>query len=297
MNSIAQSSTFDPVFRTQVRSFPSASRPLIVPMMTRSAALLTLLLQESAVDLDLASAVVSMDPGLAFDTLQLANLQPGAEGAPIWQFAAAVVAAGCDPLQDLVNCASKVESTLPCGSSAALRQRCARAVVRACVAERLAKRLGGSNPPRAYLAGLLMELPAILRLAGSLDSKPLQATLEAALWRCAPREVFSAVATPKRTAQQCLSSAVGAVVWIASELLEALCAGASQDRRLESLASAPPWKYWSETSLRERHLLIGDCCKLASWAATYAQRLAPWEFTARLQRRKSWECPIGTLRL
>src|ERR1035441_7969629 len=46
---------------------------LCLPILTRSASLLNLLLQDGAVDLELTSSVVALDPGLAFTTLQLAN--------------------------------------------------------------------------------------------------------------------------------------------------------------------------------------------------------------------------------
>src|ERR1035438_3192530 len=52
----------------------------------RSASLLNLLLQDGAVDLELTSSVVALDPGLAFTTLQLANRERREEDELIWQF-------------------------------------------------------------------------------------------------------------------------------------------------------------------------------------------------------------------
>src|SRR5271165_4320094 len=90
---------------------------LSLPILSRSAALLALLLQDGTVDLELTSSVVGLDPGLAFGILQAANLERNGD-AEIWQFPLAVVAAGCDRLLTMVNCAPKVESSYGFGASA-----------------------------------------------------------------------------------------------------------------------------------------------------------------------------------
>src|SRR5208337_5609490 len=92
-----------------------------LPILSRSAALLTLLLQDGTVDLELTSSVVGLDPGLAFGILQAANLERNGDGE-IWQFPLAVVAAGCDRLLTMVNCAPKVESSYPFSAGAKFRQ-------------------------------------------------------------------------------------------------------------------------------------------------------------------------------
>src|SRR5271165_6192078 len=138
---------------------------LSLPILSRSAALLTLLLQDGTVDLELTSSVVALDPGLAFGTLQVANLERNGEGE-IWQLPLAVVAAGCDRLQAMVTYALKVESSYDCGTSAKLRQLYVRCVQRACIAELLTNMLGNANPKQSYVAGLLFGLPGMPKPAG-----------------------------------------------------------------------------------------------------------------------------------
>src|SRR5271167_4709965 len=64
-----------------------------LPVLARSAALLKLLLQDGAVDLELTASVIALDPGLALETLQAASLESHGEDQ-IWQLPLAVVAAG-----------------------------------------------------------------------------------------------------------------------------------------------------------------------------------------------------------
>ncbi len=155
---------------------PSLCRPdflvLGLPVLTRSAALLTLLLQDGTVDLELTSSVVALDPALAFGTLRVANQERNGEGE-VWQLPLAVVAAGCDRLLAMVNGALKVETNYDCATSERLRQMYLRCVQRACIAELLTTLLGNANPKRSYVAGLLFGLPGI--------SRPVAASIPA--WR------------------------------------------------------------------------------------------------------------------
>ena len=81
--------------RTRKRREALASSPLVIlPVRTRSVSLLKLLLRDSAIDLELASSVVGLDPGMAFGALQLANAQRHQGDDPIWQLPLAVVEAG-----------------------------------------------------------------------------------------------------------------------------------------------------------------------------------------------------------
>ncbi len=81
--------------------------------------------------------MVALDPGLALGTLQLANLERNGDGE-IWQLPLAVVAAGCDRLLAMVNCALQVESSYDCGTGARFRQlylRCVAASLHCGVAD------------------------------------------------------------------------------------------------------------------------------------------------------------------
>ena len=83
---------------------------LCLPILTRSALLTDLLLQDGTVDLELVSSVVALDPGLAFTTLQLGNRDRRDQEEIIWQFPLAVVASGQERLMQAVNQAPKIES-------------------------------------------------------------------------------------------------------------------------------------------------------------------------------------------
>ena len=138
--------------------------PLCLPILARSASLLNLLLQDAAVDLELTTSVVALDPGLAFTALQLANRERRREDELIWQFPLAVVAGGQLSLLQAVNQAPTIESCSSTKIRAQLRQLWVRSVVRSCLARILSQQLGGVNPRQAFLAGLLFELPALVQL-------------------------------------------------------------------------------------------------------------------------------------
>jgi hypothetical protein len=261
---------------------------LWLPILTRSAALLTLLLQDGTVDLELTSSVVALDPGLAFGTLQVANLERNGEGE-IWQFPLAVVAAGCDRLLKMVNCAFKVESSFACGTSAGLRQLYVRCVQRACIAELLTKLLGGANPKQSYVAGLFLGLPGVLD-PPSPTSSGFSVALKSALWGSLPADILTAVAGPSTNPEERPRNPLAASVLIANALLELPeCETPESSEQVQSLAASPLWESWEECSMRERRRLLGQGRGLGKWAAANAPRLSPWEFTARLQRHKSWE--------
>jgi hypothetical protein len=85
---------------------------LCLPILTRSALLIDLLLQDGTVDLELVSSVVALDPGLAFTTLQLGNRDRSDQDEVIWQFPLAVVASGQQRLMRAVDQAPTSESYL-----------------------------------------------------------------------------------------------------------------------------------------------------------------------------------------
>ena len=257
-----------------------------LPILTRSAALLTLLLQDGTVDLELTSSVVALDPALAFGSLQLANLERNGEGE-IWQLPLAVVAAGCDRLLAMVNGALKVETNYDCATSERFRQLYLRCVQRACIAELVSNQLGNANPKRSYLAALLFGLPGtssptgprIPALSVVVDS-PWQGSLpESAL--CAVGS--SAMAAGKR-------NPMAASVLISAAVLELPNTDSAESfESIQRLADSPLWESWSECPMRERQQLLRQGCKVAKWAAANAPRLSPWEFLTRLHRHKSWE--------
>jgi HDOD domain len=256
-----------------------------LPILTRSAALLTLLLQDGTVDLELTSSVVALDPALAFGSLQLANLERNGQGG-IWQLPLAVVAAGCDRLLAMVNGALKVETNYDCATSERFRQLYLRCVQRACIAELLTNHLGSANPKRSYLAALLFGLPGMSSSAGPripalsvAVGAPWQGSLpESALWEVGS----SAMAAGKRTP-------MAASVLLAAAVLELPNSDSAEAcKHTQQLADSALWQSWSDP-MDERRQLLRQGCKVAKWAAANAPRLSPWEFLARLHRHKSWE--------
>ena len=274
----------------------SSGLPLLcLPILTRSASLLNLLLQDGAVDLELTSSVVALDPGLAFTTLQLANRERREEDELIWQFPLAVVAGGQHRLLQAVNQAPKIESYSSTKIRAELRQLWVRAVVRACLARALSQQVGGGNPRQAFLAGLLLELPALVEL--TFPSCPSsQLGLQAAWRESLPPEIAAAIgqardcdhvhAPSKDGPQTSLAASIRLAELLLGSTMHESSPGPGKGREL---ASNSVWQCWKETSLRQRHLLLDRCCELARWAAAHAPGMNPWEFTARLERSKGWE--------
>jgi HDOD domain len=265
---------------------------LCPPILTRSASLLNLLLQDGTVDLELTSSVVALDPGLAFTTLQLANRERRDGDELIWQFPLAVVAGGQHRLLRAVNQAPKVESHSSTRVRAQLRQLWVRGVVRACLARLLSQRLGGANPRQAFLAGLLFELPALVRLAFSSAPAP-HLGLQSAWRESLPLEIDAAIIQARDLAyvegNDRPQSSLVASILLAELLVGDAKRGASPNRKDTELTSHPVWQCWEETSMDRRHVLLNRCCALAQWAAANVPGMNPWEFVARLERSKGWE--------
>ncbi|MGB7555615.1 MAG: HDOD domain-containing protein [Candidatus Korobacteraceae bacterium] len=282
---------------------------LCLPILTRSAALLTLLLQESSVDLELTSAIVAMDPGLAFTILQIANREGHEQDEAIWQFPLALVACGHGHLLQVISQVPKIEGYSSTKTRAQLGQLWMRAVVRASVAFVLGKQLEGGNPRQAFLAGLLFELPALVRL-GFLSSAERQDELQLAIRASLPPQITAAIGqAPDRVrvnrSADCHfhfgshsgpSSEERAQTWSRAILLlaEALLRSTIREsvpspERCVALASNAAWQCWKETSMEQRRRLLEGCWRLARWAAVNAPKMNPWEFTARLERSKGWE--------
>jgi len=260
---------------------------LDLPILTRSAALLALLLQDGSVDLELTGSVIALDPGLAFGTLKAASRECNGQ-SEIWQLPQAVVAAGCDRLLEIVNCARKIESSYECAAATRLRQLYMRGVQRACLAEMLTNALNHADPERAYLAGLLFDLPGMAsRLGRTRTALPL--VLRSALSDSLPETGLAGVAGPA-TAPAEAHHPIAASVLIANEVLELSDGGNPEScPQIEGLAASPFWPTGDDCSMGERRQLIWQGCRLGAWAAANAPRLSPWEFMAKLHRRKAWE--------
>jgi len=265
-----------------------ATKPaLVLPLVTRSASLLALLLQDDAVDLELASAVIGLDPGLSFGTLQLANRDRAETNDPIWQLPLAVVAAGREPLEQLLQHAPRIESGSDAGRRTRLGQLVSNAVTRACVAHLLARDLGSCAPRKSYLSGLLFDLPAIGRLA----VPPItQAVLLAAMCHTLPAAmVRTAMVSLADDNESLPSDPLVAIGRIADAVLQAAAATSPVTTAMEDLAASPLWCFWKEIGTQERIFLLGQCASLAGWAKTNLHSMDPWEFMAALERRNSWE--------
>jgi HDOD domain len=253
-----------------------------LPILSRSGALLSLLLQDGTVDLELTSAVVALDPGLALGTLQLANLERNGDGE-IWQLPLAVVAAGCDRLLAMVNSALRVESSYDCGTGARFRQLYLRGVERACIAEWLTHVLGAGSPMPAYVAGLLSGLPRMASLADAKSPELLRCEME-----IPPGARCSAGAAPLGRMAGC--TPLAASVLLADRVLELPGREITESSpQLQKLAACTLWEAWDSCRMQDRCRLLMQGEKLGRWVAANAPRLSPWDFMARLHRRKSWE--------
>jgi len=259
---------------------PPPPRILSLPILSRSAALLLLLLQDGTVDLELTSSVVGLDPGLAFDTLQIANQERNGDGE-IWQLPLAVVAAGCDRLLTMVNCALKVESSYSVGVGARFRQLYLRCVQQACLAEFLACTLGNVNPKQAYVAGLLSGLLGPAEGISPELSSSLNCILSAGLYVQAMNSMHSPAAG---------GSPVDACVLLAESILDfGGIEGPGLTAKAQHLLDSPLWDCWDSCGRQERCRIVAQGSRLGKWVGANAPRLSPWEFVTRLQRRRSWE--------
>lgn len=261
-----------------------SGRPLVcLPILTRSAALLTLLLDDAAVDVELVNSIVVLDPGLAFATLQLASPDGEAATGVSHSLPLAVVAAGRDQLLEVVRRASLLDAGLTSDAKAHLQRLFLRSARRACVALFLGRELGDVEPDQCYLAGLLSNLPGMVALTANRDLVLAQITLQKALRSSLQPEVFAAISEAAATSPKRPCSAISASLSIANSMLEP--ADGEDPRHLATLAASPLWAPWASTTLHRRTLLLGKCCAVAAWAAAQVQRLAPWEFATRLQRK------------
>jgi len=262
---------------------PPAISPLGLPILARSAALLSLLLQDGTVDLELTSTVIALDPGMAFGTLLAANLERNGNGE-IWQFPLAVVAAGCGRLQAMLNGAFKVESSYDCSTSAKFRRLYLRGVQRACIAEWLAAQLRNADPRQSYVAGLLCGLP---RAASHAGAGPLDGVAaKESGWSLSA--LLIAAGNPSCGLAEFVPAVVS--VWLADGLLKfSDCEVTESSAQVKELAASPHWRSEEAFSTGERCRLLAQAARLGRWVAANAPRLSPWDFMARLHRHRSWE--------
>lgn len=264
--------------RSTLLAESSGPRPIlrpefVLPIMARSAVLLNLLLQDNAIDLGLASSVVALDAGLAFGVLQLANPVCGEGADPVWQLPAALVAAGRESLQDLLECAPRLEAQSDRhGKDAALMRD---SVVRACVAQLLARQLGKCNSKKAYLGGLLMDIPRMVAATRKMPDgyrarllSIMCSSLPAALVRAAMTEVDEGAG-------------------VSDPLMATILLAELQLRDTAELEASEFWGSWPDRSSEQRCCLLESCRDLSRWAGENVIRLDPWEFMVRLERQEA----------
>ena len=256
-------------------------RILLFPVLSRSLSLLKLLLDDSAIDLELASVIIALDPGLAFDILQVANRDAG---DCLWQLPLAVVAAGRDAVQKLLRRVPEIEALSR--NSGRLKQLAVDAVARASAAYVMARELFAGTARKAYLSGLLFELRSMGRLAlPELCSGQLLPAMGRAL---PPPVMWAAMGKPAPEHQEITADTLGAMVGLAEKVLRAQ-QGDSQHGSIAQLAESPLWNCCGEIERAQRAAVLARAGGVARWAAASLHAMQPWEFMARLEQRKGWE--------
>jgi len=259
---------------------------LDLPILTRSAELLNLLLQDGTVDLDLASSVVSLDAGLAFMVLQLANRDRGTGDVAIWQLPMAIVAGGQQRILRSLNRAPRIETALGPRIGAHLLQLSVRAVVRGAIAQVVAVQLGGVNLRQAFLGGLLFELPGMVQMTAGSRSLALQRVLRTALDESLPPELATVIADGSAERERPRTSLAAAIVLADAFSEHALGKSSPGNGKLDDWAQ---WQCGQAGNAGQWHRLTDRCFQLARWVAANVQTIAPWEFAAKVGRNSDWE--------
>jgi len=265
---------------------PLAGPEFVLPVLTRSAGLLNVLLQDNAVDLDLASSVAALDPGLAFGILQLANAE-FSDREPVWQLPAAVVAAGREPLQQFIDCAPRVELRARPDPRKRLPRLAHDAVVLGCVAHLLARELGRCHPRKSFLGGLLLAVP---EMAGFVvpQHDGYKPRLLSVMCRSLPSGIVkAAMADPSDDAVE--DDPLVATILLAQAVLREKADGASGEGGFAALADAPLWRCWPGVLTGQRVSLLNCCSAVADWAGWNLYRTDPWEFMAKVERAQPCE--------
>ena len=276
MNYLFAPAAVDPPFPSihQVGVSPWVRPEFVLPVLSRSVAPLSLLLEGNAIDLGLTSCVISIDPGLAFDVLQLANPALGEPADPVWQLPSALVAAGRESLQSLLECAPQVDTHACSAASSEYASRVRLSVRRACVSHFLAGELGRCNPKKAYLGGLLLDIPEIVPLTLPVH-EGFRARLLSAMC-CAMPAALVRAAMAQRNENAGISDPLVATIILAEACLH---------RQVTPLTSGF-WACWPEVRDEQRGSLLDACGELDRWTAQNMDVLDPWEFMTRLERRK-----------
>jgi hypothetical protein len=253
---------------------------VLLPVLGRSVALLQLLLREPALDLELADCVITLDPGLAFGVLQLGNLRGHSRGDVTWQLPLALVASGRSALQDLLDSAPRLESAADPAVVPQLFELVRNAVVRGCLAHWLARELGRCNPKKAFLAGLLAEVPRMAALtgAGRGGGRPNDLPFFARLMSFD----LAKVAGDHGRAQN-LNQTLAAITRLAEMLRQKQAAEGAP-----TIADPPDWYPWLNLTTNDRLRLMDHGSDLARWAGENLYQLTPWDFISRLERHKPW---------
>ncbi len=190
-----------------------------LPILQRSISFLNLLLQDGAIDLELACSVIALDPGLAYGTLRLANRDLIDDCDRIWQLPLAVVTAGREALEQLLRDTVHIIRGAPLEQDP-FEKLVTDAVSRACVAQLLARELGSAHPRKCFLCGLLLELPTIARL--SVPARLISpAVLVPDMCRSLPAVIVRAVLA-RQVEEPISSDCMAVIVLIADAVLQAL---------------------------------------------------------------------------
>lgn len=252
----------------------------MLPVLTRSVSLLRLLLRDSAIDLELASSVVGLDPGMSLGTLQLANARRHQGDDPIWQLPSAVVQAGRERLEHFILHAPTIESPGNSARRAQLEKVVEDAVVRACVAHGMTRELGQSNPRKAFLCGLLFESPLLAH--GAAGSSCSRGVLFSTMSHILPASMVRAVMAVD-TDPGSPGDPLFAAVLMADAVVKAQ--RGVPERCLQECASSSFCDGWIDADRAQRRALLSHASDVANWAAASLHRMDPWEFMARLESR------------
>lgn len=255
-----------------------------LPILARSAALLQTLLQDAIIDLELASSVITLDPGLAYQVLRLANRNVPDDRDRIWQLPLAIVTAGRANLDELLDRSVQLE---PAGSrKSVIQSLITEAVLRACLAHSLARELGSSSPRKCFLSGLLFDLPALVQLSvpARLDS---HARLLSDMCHSLPVTIVRAALAQVASAEGPTDPVV-AIVSMAQKLLHA---GGPTDSRiaLAELAEHSLWRPWAGLPVLQRSKILQRCSELVGWAGKNLYHLHPWDFLEQMESYKPCE--------
>jgi HDOD domain len=255
-----------------------------LPILPRSASFLRELLQNSIIDLELASAVISLDPGLTYGVLQQANRQLSDDKGRIWQLPLAVLNVGRSGLEALLESSSVVGASSGVGDDP-IHKLVVDAVVRASVAHFIARDQGIAAPRKSFLCGLLFDLPTLIALGIPRRSRSTAAllrnmchSLPAALVRAAFARSMHSGGAP---------NAILSAVLLSQEIVE-FTSRADTTPDAESSREIH-WPIWQSVSLPQRAQKRAACISLGLWARANVSGIEPWHFMSRLDRKIPWE--------